>query len=787
MLPIEEAIYIDKEEKNRRLLFALLKAQNEKDVTSTLEGPLGKGLKWKHYGGYTRNYSTIHNQQTNSVAALVEKVTNSIDAILMRECLKRGIDAKGPDAPQSPEAAVEQFFGITSDLILNNTAKERREIAKNLAVIASGDRRTPCITVVDNGEGQHPECFVDTLLSLHFGTSNKDEIFFVQGRFNMGGTGALRFCGKEKYQLVVSRRCPQLLESNQEDRIGFTLVRKHRATEGDLSSWYEYFVLNDESIPHIAPETINLLPEGMTGIEPYEYGTIIKMFNYGLKNPSNATLDLRRDISRFLFYPAIPFLVFEGRDYQDIERAGRSRTILGNRFQAIETEFIEDRMPLPFEADLGPLGKRRFEVIVFKKDLHRGEFIEKDQAVFFTIHGQTHGTLPQSWIRSKEGPRFHQLSKYMMVHIDCSDIRADTREEIFFPSRDRMVESSDVDDIKTILGRELRESEVLQALENERFREEASVAPRQSIVNVMKKLLGKNERLAKLIHLFPGIPIASKDKGQDKQRFVGKEFPTYLRIKGWNEDKGIYEKGIPVNKYGRILLETDACDNYLTRSHEPGKFGYEPEEMIRSWHLGGGLIAMKIIPRAGMLPGDIQTVRLWLTRPYDEPLEVFLRLRADKPEEDVDRPPVGKPNKKKKEQKSEEKNMPSFTLVYKDVPEGEEDSRTWQDMDPPFTEKDVAKITVLSSPSTNQDEEYAEILNVCINMDSSSLISFVRGLGPKQMDVAKNLYISYVYLFSLTYWSILDNDQREELLPRLIENVPDIVMNVTWNKDIFED
>src|SRR5436305_447607 len=83
--------------------------------------------------------------------------------------------------------------------------------------------------VVDNGEGQTPRGVPHTILSLHAG--NKNRIPFVQGKFNMGGTGVLEFCGRDRnLQLVVSRRNPALLPRSLEHPSdadwSFTVVRR---------------------------------------------------------------------------------------------------------------------------------------------------------------------------------------------------------------------------------------------------------------------------------------------------------------------------------------------------------------------------------------------------------------------------------------------------------------------------------------------------------------------------------------------------------------------------------
>ena len=82
------------------------------------------------------------------------------------------------------------------------------------------------------GEGQSPRRLPNTILSLS--RSNKMYIQFVQGQFNQGGTGALRFCGQRNLQLVISRRNPALLGPDPDDtdkQWGFTIVRRERASE----------------------------------------------------------------------------------------------------------------------------------------------------------------------------------------------------------------------------------------------------------------------------------------------------------------------------------------------------------------------------------------------------------------------------------------------------------------------------------------------------------------------------------------------------------------------------
>ena len=205
----------------RELLFNLLRADREEDVVEALEGAgfWDEDSAWRLLGDKEDNYATIGAQAVIPEAAIAEKITNAIDALLMRRCREGGIDPKGPDAPTSVRDAVARFFDVNADAPYSGSpeawdAGHILEVARATTSIAlTGDRRGrvgrernyPSVTILDRGEGQAPETQPETLLSL--GNSLKKDIRFQQGKFAMGGTAALRFCGTRHFQLVLSRPC----------------------------------------------------------------------------------------------------------------------------------------------------------------------------------------------------------------------------------------------------------------------------------------------------------------------------------------------------------------------------------------------------------------------------------------------------------------------------------------------------------------------------------------------------------------------------------------------------
>ncbi|MFQ5688349.1 MAG: hypothetical protein ACE5GV_17005 [Candidatus Scalindua sp.] len=280
------------------LFWNIFKASDETELHEVvLSDPLLRDNdNWYPYGGRDKedksNFDTFENQQPHPIPALVEKITNSIDSLLLKECRLKGIDPRENDAPKSMPEAVEKFLGIKNGDFSEVSADDRRGIAENIQIISTGDLKKPNILIYDNGEGQHPDNFQTTFLSLH--RKNKTDIRFVQGKYNMGSTGAVVFCGDHRYQLIASKLHDGL---NQEDRVnefGFTLVRRHPLSETEEemhgSSWYEYFVV-DGKVPRFPITEIDV---GLSKNELFESGSLIKLYSYELPRGvrSDITLDL---------------------------------------------------------------------------------------------------------------------------------------------------------------------------------------------------------------------------------------------------------------------------------------------------------------------------------------------------------------------------------------------------------------------------------------------------------------------------------------------------------------
>ena len=98
----------------KKLCISLAQAESEEEIIDILKnaGLWDRASVWVDYDRNPNNFSTIGNQQSSPDTALVEKIINSVDAVLMRECLRRGIKPDGSNAPQSITEALKDFFGV---------------------------------------------------------------------------------------------------------------------------------------------------------------------------------------------------------------------------------------------------------------------------------------------------------------------------------------------------------------------------------------------------------------------------------------------------------------------------------------------------------------------------------------------------------------------------------------------------------------------------------------------------------------------------------------------------
>lgn len=585
----------------------LLRAETEDAVTRILDesGFLQDDRAWRELGDFENNFSTVSNQQSDATGAMVEKIINGVDAVLLMECFRRGIDPEGASAPTTMLDAVAQFFGVRNGRIGNvDSAATLTRLAENIRLIATSEggrtagSASPCYLIVDTGEGQTPEQFPDTFCSL--GRSNKLRIPFVQGKFNAGGTGVLQFCGQKNYQLIASRRNPQAPMGPSDASAGlwgFTLVRRLRPADRRRNSMYVYLAPGGK-VPRFAAVSISVLPSGDTGDlpntppRPYEkgieYGSVIKLYEYKWRARSILTTEGRYELQRYLQEPALPFRVTETRSF----RANYySATISGIWAEialapgAEDSEGSRAEKGFPAYADLTipAVGRLPYQIAVFKEatGVKRREPI----GVYFMLNGQVHGQLPSNFVSSKL--HFDYLADSMLASVDCTGMNPEVREDFFMASRDRLRKNDVYDQIYEQLARDLKEHEGLRELNNLRRQLliERSLADDKQALEVFQYLLKADPTLAALLGVGDRL-VVTTGTGQPPE-FHGRKFPSFFRLKRQPKAEAVV-KHCAVNRTVRVEWETDAANDYFSRSELPGELMIEPGELCEHTRLWSG-------------------------------------------------------------------------------------------------------------------------------------------------------------------------------------------------------
>ena len=75
------------------------------------------------------NYTSSINEKIDySELAISERITNSIDSLLLKKCIESGIDPRSQSAPQSMPEAIEKFYNIPKGRLINYTDDYARKI-----------------------------------------------------------------------------------------------------------------------------------------------------------------------------------------------------------------------------------------------------------------------------------------------------------------------------------------------------------------------------------------------------------------------------------------------------------------------------------------------------------------------------------------------------------------------------------------------------------------------------------------------------------------------------------
>jgi hypothetical protein len=773
---------------------ALMRADTEAEVVAILTeaGYWTDPNVWRFLGDNENNYASIGNQQSEAVAALIEKVINGVDARLLNACLEAGINPESQEAPTSIREAVGRFFegkvntnpDVDGRVSAWDDAKATAE-GRLLTVSATGNPPNagmPSISIADQGEGQQPDRFPDTFLSLQ--GKNKLRVHFVQGKFNMGGTGALQFCGgHHKLQLIVSRRNPALVAPGSPWRAsewGFTVVKRHWPEDGSRSSVFSYLAPlgaapgQPGGVLSFAAESWPIFPEANNDVrDAYHrhapYGSLVKLYEYALPGSrSNIVLSGGGLLSRLdLGMPelALPVRVFECRQNYKGHAGSFATNVLGlaTRLQKDKKDNLEDGFPINTVINLEG---HQVKVRAFAFKGQKARDYRTRQGVLFAVNGQTHATFPLEFFRRK-AVQMSYLADALLVLVDCTAIDGQMREDLFMNSRDRLRDTPLAARLEHELEVWLKEDNALKELRNRRRAQELSekLSDSKPLTNVLQDILKSSPTLAKLFLQgvkisSPFPPTAGAGEGTAGE-FHGKTYPTYFRFKGLKTGETLVREA-HLGTRCRVALETDAEDDYFMRELDPGASrllqvldGEEVE--VQDWAMRGprsgvGQLTLNQLPEEAQI-GDELRYLLEITDPSR--IDAFTNefVLKVKPAVSTSSGGGGKTSSKNAGSGS---SGGSSTLQLPNIKEVHEEE--WGDH-PGFNE--LTALRVVNAGSTDDATDAADIYDFYINVDNK----YLRTVQKESKVEPKLLQAKFVYGMVLVGLALLQDDQLASTTP----------------------
>lgn len=758
------------------LFFSIFNTKNTNELHKFVEKHpiLSDSTNWVPYGGSKNNYSTFENQQSHPIPALIEKITNSIDATLIKQAKLLGIDPKGEHTPSTMSEAIERFYGVKDGSWETVDRRQRKLVSEEIQLVATGDTESPNLMIYDNGEGQHPDDFENTFLSLHKG--NKIDIPFVQGKFNMGSTGAVVHTLGNRYQLIVSKRHEGLYSDTKPNQVGFTLVRRHTLTtqeeETARTTWYEYLKIDGE-IPRFETATLDL---GLYN-RAFLSGSIVKLYSYDLPpgSRSNVTMDLWRDLNHYLYKPALPLLTCERRP--KYEGKSLEKMMLGNKARIMVDDRNKREKTVALTLKSSKFGELPIEVHVFKPDVKQHEFV-KEKAVVFTLNGQVQGYENRSFISQELG--LHLLRDTTLIHVDTTKIKNSYRQDLFMASRDRLKENSTKKMIIDVLKKELRTNEELVDLNDER--KNTLMRNKEGDEDLLKQVVSSipmNQDLLSLLKRAGNLNInqaeSMEEKKRKKRKFAKSYFPYIFECVGLKQRV----LDIPENGHATLSFETDAEDEYLIRSEKPGSLfvSLQKGDIYESFDIkvegpATGKIKVTFHPKEHVKAGERFNMSVELTSPVKDLTREFNILIT---------PSVEKEEKKEKRERNNKKpNLPQPIKVYKE---------SWEEYG--WTGEDVVKILI------DQKNEENLIQAIAINMDSDVLRNyFIKNKikSERQVRAIKDKYFLNTYLHTMFLYGTIDKSlpahtlqmEADEMVERMLKPYSMFLLSYNSEKSVMD-
>lgn len=741
---------------------------------------------WRYYGDVDNNVGQVHGQQSEPVKAFVEKLTNSIDAILVLMCKKAGFDPEDWDrVPRTVSEAVKKFIYENK-----KNGLSLKEIERQIYVFAEGyteKGKSPNLCVYDNGEGQSPLTFSDTIVSL--GKSNKKKIPFLQGQYNMGGSGVSKFC-QGGLQLIVTKKNPYLVDKNVENPWCFTVIRRNdpKAELHERNQYYTYLAPidfkenpNRGNVLSFIKEELPLIPkQNKTYQINCNSGTLIKCYEYEIKKKSNILLqgEFMNNVEAMMPDCALPIRFNECRAYKGKE-GSYENTMVGliKRLDRpdIYKDTLEKNFPIKRRIEIGkdelPLSIYAFQ----RQKQKKSESVAKtrrlnNEGIIFTVNGQHYFDLPFNFF-ARKNVKLATIAQDIIAVLDFSNISDIMRNRIFMANKESVAKTADFREIEKQLELIFRSSEELKLLQNIRTQQDArnKVENNKTFDELLSKLLNKNPALAELFGQGHRLTSAfnMQEAANEEKKLDLKEFPTYFKHKKLEIEQRLI-RTISEDKPIRLLFETDAENDYFDRKENSGDLKillenqkFQNHKLVYSYSLKNGICSIIISQPDNAEPNDDLNFKFEVNdTTQDKPFVNFANIKVVEQSEHQDPgPPNPKPPKPPKPPKDgEKKEVPGGLNIPDPIPVSKEE---WDKFDfEAFNEFDG--LTVQYAGENTSGANKVDNYKYYYNSDNFYLLNELKNAKINMREVIKERYKTALVLTAVSILAQSKIDKTDE-------------------------
>ena len=456
---------------SENLSVELFQARSQVDVDAwlrELERELG-GIRWLPLGGIENNVQPVE-VASDPALALVERPTNSIDALLDLKAKETGLSAR------NPHEAAREWWGVPKAGLSAMQQSVRLELADHIRItmFESGTADRPTVTIQDSGTGQHPDDFPATHVSLL--ASNKKGAPHLMGVYNAGGAASYKFAGSV---IIASRLAPGLLHGRP-DEVGVTVVRYNELDPNKFKSGvYEYVVAKDGS-------TVRL---GIPALPDMPYGSYVKLIEYMLARYARGAYEPKSSLWHLLHAalpdPPLPFRIIETRDSILAGKKPQRRVVNGllHLLGISGTADYSDERTVSFKPEVGKIVLRYY---VLNEGKDPSYYASSRQAVTVTLNGQRQIVKDRMWLRRRTS--LHYLHTRLFVIVDGTGLTNAAKREVFSSTRESGVDSPLARHILDSVISELVQDENLYELDEGARRRALDAATKSTTEKVKKQL-----------------------------------------------------------------------------------------------------------------------------------------------------------------------------------------------------------------------------------------------------------------------------------------------------------